>query len=109
MIRTFLAATALLGTLSLPAAAAEPSKAFTSCMDATSSTAGMLDCIGTENELPALRSVALVASAYGLPRRPLGTVSVIGPLRMDYGFVMPAVREAAAQLSAFVAEVYDER
>jgi len=65
--------------------------------------------IGAENELPALRSVALVAAAYGLPRRPLGAVSVIGPLRMDYGAVIGAVRAAAAQLSAFVAEVYDER
>jgi len=50
MIRTTLAITALFATLSLPAVSAEPSEAFTSCMDATSSTAGMLDCIGTENE-----------------------------------------------------------
>jgi heat-inducible transcriptional repressor len=65
--------------------------------------------IGTENELPALASVSLVAAGYGLPQRPLGSVSVIGPLRMDYGVAIRAVREAAAQLSAFVAEVYDER
>jgi heat-inducible transcriptional repressor len=65
--------------------------------------------IGAENELPALRSTALVAAGYGLPQRPLGTVSVIGPLRMDYGGAIHAVREAAAVLSAFVAEVYDER
>ncbi len=65
--------------------------------------------IGTENELPALGSVSLVAAGYGLPQRPLGSVSVIGPLRMDYRFAIRAVREAAAQLSAFVAEVYDER
>ncbi len=65
--------------------------------------------IGTENELPALASVSLVAAGYGLPQRPLGSVSVIGPLRMDYRVAIRAVREAAAQLSAFVAEVYDER
>ncbi len=65
--------------------------------------------IGTENELPALASVSLVQAGYGLPQRPLGSVSVIGPLRMDYGVAIRAVREAAAQLSAFVAEVYDER
>jgi transcriptional regulator of heat shock response len=34
---------------------------------------------------------------------------VIGPLRMDYGVAMHAVRDAAAQLSTFVADVYDER
>ena len=35
--------------------------------------------IGAENELPALRSLALVAAGYGLPARKLGAVSVIGP------------------------------
>ena len=55
--------------------------------------------IGTENEVPALRSLALVAAGYGLPQRTLGSVSVIGPLRMDYGHAIRAVREAAAQLS----------
>jgi heat-inducible transcriptional repressor len=65
--------------------------------------------IGTENDQPALRSLALVVSGYGLPQRNLGAVSVIGPLRMDYPRAISAVREAAAQLSTFVAEVYDER
>jgi heat-inducible transcriptional repressor len=65
--------------------------------------------IGAENEAPALRSVALVAASYGLPQRSLGTVSVIGPLRMDYAQAIRAVREAAAQLSSFVADVYDTR
>ena len=49
-----------------------------------------------------------VAAAYGLPRRNLGTVSVIGPTRMDYGMAIESVREAALQLSRFVEDVYDE-
>lgn len=65
--------------------------------------------IGAENEQPALQSLALVAAAYGLPQRSLGTVSVIGPLRMDYPRVIRVVRDAAQQLSTFVSEVYDER
>ncbi len=65
--------------------------------------------IGAENQEPALRSLALVAASYGLPQRTLGTVSVIGPLRMDYGGAIRAVREAAAQLSTFVADVYETR
>ena len=65
--------------------------------------------IGTENDQPALRSLALVAAGYGLPQRNLGAVSVIGPLRMDYARVISAVREAAAQLSSFVVDLYDER
>ncbi len=65
--------------------------------------------IGTENEAPALRSLALVAASYGLPQRSLGAVSVIGPLRMDYGHAIRVVRDAASQLSTFVADVYDPR
>jgi heat-inducible transcriptional repressor len=65
--------------------------------------------IGAENKNPALRSLAVVAAGYGLPQRSLGTVSVIGPLRMDYARAIRSVREAAAQLSNFIADVYDER
>jgi len=65
--------------------------------------------IGAENEAPALRSLALVASSYGLPQRSLGSVSVIGPLRMDYARAINSVRDAAAQLSSFIADLYDER
>jgi heat-inducible transcriptional repressor len=36
-------------------------------------------------------------------------VSVIGPLRMDYGRAIRSVRDAATQLSRFVVEIYDER
>lgn len=64
--------------------------------------------IGAENALPELRSVAIVAAAYGLPRRSLGTVSVIGPTRMDYGMAIESVRDAALQLSRFVEDVYGE-
>ena len=65
--------------------------------------------IGAENDAPQLRSVALVVAGYGLPQRRLGAVSVIGPLRMDYGQAIRSVRDAASQLSSFVSEVYDER
>jgi heat-inducible transcriptional repressor len=65
--------------------------------------------IGAENDAPALRSLALVAAGYGLPQRHLGAVSVIGPLRMDYGRAIRSVREAASQLSSFIADVYDQR
>jgi len=63
--------------------------------------------IGAENENPALRSLAMVTSGYGLPLRPLGTVSLIGPVSMDYETTIPAVRQAAAQLSRFIEDVYD--
>ncbi len=80
--------------------------ALRSALTATQSVAVR---IGTENELPALQSLAVVAAGYGLPQRSLGAVSVIGPLRMNYAGAIRAVREAAGQLSSFVADVYDER
>jgi heat-inducible transcriptional repressor len=64
--------------------------------------------IGSENALPALHSLSIVASGYGLAQRKLGAVSVIGPVRMDYGRAISTVREAALQLSRFVEDVYDE-
>ena len=65
--------------------------------------------IGGENEMPALRSLSMVAGNYGLPQRNLGTVSVIGPMRMDYARAIMTVREAALQLSRFVEDVYEGR
>ena len=53
------------------------------------------------------RSLSLVAANYGLPQRNLGTVSVIGPTRMDYARAIASVREAALQLSRFVEDVYE--
>jgi heat-inducible transcriptional repressor len=64
--------------------------------------------IGQENPTPELRSLSLVAANYGVTRRNLGAVSVIGPVRMDYPQAIMAVRQAASELSRFVTEVYDE-
>jgi heat-inducible transcriptional repressor len=63
--------------------------------------------IGSENEPPAMRSLAVVAQSYGLASRSLGAVSVIGPVRMDYELAIGAVRAAAGQLSRFVEDVYE--
>jgi heat-inducible transcriptional repressor len=64
--------------------------------------------IGHENEIPAMRSLALVATGYGLAQRKLGAVSVIGPVRMDYAGAIVTVREAAHELSRFVEDAYAE-
>lgn len=63
--------------------------------------------IGSENTAPALRSLAMVTAGYGLPQRSLGTVSLIGPVAMDYAMTIATVRDAALQLSHFVEDVYD--
>lgn len=63
--------------------------------------------IGDENERRELKSLSIVASGYGVPARNLGTVSVIGPVRMDYGKAIASVRQAADELSRFVGELYE--
>jgi heat-inducible transcriptional repressor len=67
---------------------------------------GMYVRIGAENELPGLQSLAVVAAGYGLAQRRLGTVSVIGPVGMDYGTAIANVRAVARVLSHFVQDVY---
>ena len=63
--------------------------------------------IGGENEEPELRAASVVAATYGLGHRTLGTVSVIGPVRMNYPETIQSVRSAARALSSFVEEVYE--
>lgn len=62
--------------------------------------------IGSENEMPEFKFLSVVAAAYGLPNRELGSVSVIGPVRMDYVNAISWVRETASSLSDYVEEVY---
>lgn len=63
--------------------------------------------IGAENPIPALRSLTVVAAGYGPPQRKLGSVSVIGPVRMDYPQAIRSVRDVAFQLSRYVEELYE--
>ena len=57
---------------------------------------------------PALHELSLVGAAYGLSHRTLGTVSLVGPLRMDYDKAIRSVRAAASELSRFSEELFGE-
>jgi heat-inducible transcriptional repressor len=59
-------------------------------------------------DYPDLQGVALVGSTYGLPTRTLGTVGLLGPVRMDYDKAVRTVRAAAHELSRLVAAAYDD-
>jgi heat-inducible transcriptional repressor len=63
--------------------------------------------IGEENPDPELHSVSVVGANYGLGYRNLGTVGVVGPVRMDYATAIASVREAAVELSRFFETVYE--
>jgi heat-inducible transcriptional repressor len=62
--------------------------------------------IGGENPQPELRSVSVVGANYGLGRRNLGSVGVVGPLRMDYATAIASVHGAARELSRYCETVY---
>jgi heat-inducible transcriptional repressor len=64
--------------------------------------------IGEENPRPELRSVSVVGANYGLGHRNLGSVGVVGPLRMDYATAIASVRGAARELSRYFETVYDD-
>ncbi|MBC7230194.1 MAG: heat-inducible transcription repressor HrcA [Actinobacteria bacterium] len=55
--------------------------------------------IGDENAFKELQSFSLVATPYAIGDEMMGTVSVLGPTRMDYARVIPTVEFIAKSLS----------
>jgi heat-inducible transcriptional repressor len=62
--------------------------------------------IGHEIPSPSLQECSLVATTYGVANRSLGTVSVIGPTRMDYQRVIATVRATADGLSSYLEDIW---
>ncbi len=62
--------------------------------------------IGHEMAPPSLQACSLVAANYGVANRNLGTVSVLGPTRMDYQRVIATVRATADGLSAYLEDIW---
>ena len=62
--------------------------------------------IGHEMTSPSLQECSLVAANYGVANRNLGTVSVLGPTRMDYQGVIATVRATADSLSTYLEEIW---
>ena len=67
---------------------------------------GMYLRIGHEMSSPSLQACSLVAANYGVANRNLGTVSVLGPTRMDYQSVIATVRATADGLSDYLEEIW---
>ena len=62
--------------------------------------------IGHEMTSPSLHECSLVAANYGVANRNLGTVSVLGPTRMDYQRVIATVRATADGLSSYLEDIW---
>jgi len=57
--------------------------------------------IGRENPVPEMWEASVVAARFAAGEA-WGTIGVVGPLRMDYGAAITAVRAVADRLSAAV-------
>jgi heat-inducible transcriptional repressor len=60
-------------------------------LDRTLAAPGICVFIGAEAKLADLDDISVVAASYGGGDRPLGTIGVIGPSRMNYSKVIPLV------------------
>jgi heat-inducible transcriptional repressor len=78
--------------------ALEEKRLVLSLLDETIKGEGVQVFIGAETGVEQAQNWSLVARAYGA-EQPLGTLGVIGPLRMDYPSVMPLVDLTAEILS----------
>ncbi len=68
-------------------------------LDRTLTAPGICVFIGAEANLADLTDVSVVAAAYGGEDRPLGTIGVIGPSRMNYSKVIPLVDFTAEMIT----------
>jgi len=64
--------------------------------------------VGPEVDGGQLHDVSYVGTTYGIASRSLGSVALLGPLRMDYDKAIRAVRTAAFELSRLVEDVYED-
>lgn len=70
-------------------------------LDRTLTSNDITVTFGTESETEGLEGYTLITAPYG-GDTPLGVVSVIGPVRMDYGKVLPIVRGISQSLSTLL-------
>ena len=58
--------------------------------------------IGTENKLAEMNDCSLITASYYLRERPVGTIGVLGPTRMEYARVITIIKEIANRLNRLV-------
>jgi heat-inducible transcriptional repressor len=64
--------------------------------------AGLTVSIGSENYDPRLSSLSVVAASYASGPSALGSLAIVGPMRMDYDRVIPLVEYTARALSRLI-------
>jgi heat-inducible transcriptional repressor len=67
-------------------------------LDRTLASQGVQIIISPDEHFPEMQ-LSLVASAYGYRKSPVGSLGVIGPMRMDYARLIPIVRYTASMVT----------
>jgi heat-inducible transcriptional repressor len=67
---------------------------------------GVRVLIGQDCELTSDLEFSVVAAPYGAGERPLGTLGIVGPSRMDYETIIPLVHFLGETLSRALAEAF---
>jgi heat-inducible transcriptional repressor len=67
-------------------------------LDQTLAAQGVQIIISPEEHFPEMQ-LSVVASSYGSQRAPLGSLGIIGPMRMDYARLVPIVRYTASMVT----------
>ena len=67
-------------------------------LDQTLASQGVQIIISPDEQFPEMQ-LSVVASSYSGDRTPVGSLGVIGPMRMDYGRVIPIVRYTASMVT----------
>ena len=64
--------------------------------------------IGEDSELTSQLNLSLVATTYGPEQRPLGSLGIVGPSRMEYPTIVPLVHYLGRALSEALALGFEE-
>ncbi len=83
-------------------AALEQKETLVGLLERTEQADGLKVFIGAEAQLGEFTDLALVATAYGAEDRPLGTLGVVGPSRMNYSKVIALVDFTAQIVSNMI-------
>jgi heat-inducible transcriptional repressor len=75
-------------------------------VDAAGSKPGVQIRIGEENDHETFRNCSLVTASYSIDGKPVGTIGVVGPTRMDYARTVAVMKSLANNLSNLLTRLY---
>lgn len=72
----------------------------------TSANEGIEIKIGAENSIEAINNCSLITASYSIGDKPLGTIGILGPTRMEYGRVISLMEHLSKHLEVVLGRWY---